>query len=308
VSPVPSAASQLRSTLKRGAWRLRASRPGVRSFGWLAIHGYPGRAPAGRRARAAAAALTYCPASPELRTATVPLLTELFFDLVALTDSERFVEAGAKEASASVHALDIDGVESVTAFEANPYTYERFAPRLDDLPLRYEHVALGDAVGEASFRVLRNSDGDPSPDGRGSLLERIDYAPGFETLSVPSVTLDGYFDGDRRARTALWIDVEGATGAVLRGARRLLRDATVVIVEVEERPTWQGDHWLRQAVVEYLHEHGLAPVARDLQSRFQHNIVFVRRDLSADTKVTDRIDRWAGDVGRLVRTAPLARA
>jgi FkbM family methyltransferase len=236
----------------------------------------------------------------------VALLVELFFDLVALTDTERFVEAGAKEASASARALGIAGIESVTAFEANPYTYQRFAPKLGGRALRYEHVALGAVVGTAEFRVLRSEAGDPRADGQGSLLARIDYAPGFATVSVPLVTLDAYFDDDGRRRTALWIDVEGGTGEVLRGARRLLTDTTVLITEVEERPTWEGDHWLRPAVVEFLHRRGLTPVARDLQSRFQHNIVFIRTELLVDPRVTARIDRWAQDLGRLVRTAPAA--
>ena len=44
----------------------------------------------------------------------------------------------------------------------------------------------------------------------------------------------------------------------------LLADTAVLIIEVEERPVWDGDHWLRPAVVDYLAEHGLVPVARDL--------------------------------------------
>ncbi len=77
---------------------------------------------------------------------------------------------------------------------------------------------------------------------------------------------------------------------------RLLADTDVLIIEVEERPFWDGDPWLRPTVVEYLHGHGLRPVARDLQSRFQHNIVFIREALAERTDVRARLDRWAHDV------------
>jgi hypothetical protein len=52
-------------------------------------------------------------------------------------------------------------------------------------------------------------------------------------------------------------------------------------------------------VVEYLLDHGLTPVARDLQSRFQHNVVFVRGDLLDCSRVKARLGRWADDVSAL---------
>jgi FkbM family methyltransferase len=254
----------------------------------------------------AAAALRYHPASAERRRSFAALLVELFFDLVALAEVERFVEAGAKEASASARAARMPGITSVTAFEANPFTYKRFASRLDQLPLRYEHLALCDAPGEVTFRVLLDREGRPSANGRGSMFRRIRYEPGFDEVLVPAVTLDGYFEADRGRPTAIWIDVEGASGDVLRGAQHLLSDTAVVIIEVEERPVWAGDHWLRPSIVSFLHQHGLTPVARDLQSRFQHNIVLVRGDLLDRPAIRARLARWAHDVH--VSPTPVPRA
>ena len=250
---------------------------------------------------------TVCRDCPHLRSGapqsfahtTVPLLVELFFDLVELANVERFVEAGAKEASSSVRALGVPGITSVAAFEANPYTHKRFASKFDELPMRYEHLALSDAPGDVTFRVLLTKDGRPAANGRGSLLERVGYEPGFEEVSIPAITLDDYFAAEGRRRTAMWVDVEGASGGVLRGAHNMLDDTDVLIIEVEERPVWDGDHWLRPAVVGYLHDHGLTPVARDLQSRFQHNIVFARATLAERADVRARLDRWAHDVSKL---------
>jgi hypothetical protein len=137
------------------------------------------------------------------------------------------------------------------------------------------------------------------------MLERLDHAPGAEAVQVPAVALDDYFSEQRGPCTAMWIDVEGASGAVLRGAGRMLADTAVVIIEVEERPMWDGDHWLRPAVVEFLSGRGLSPVARDNQSRFQHNVVFVRTDLLDDDRIAQRIRQWARDIATLA-VAPAA--
>jgi hypothetical protein len=123
-------------------------------------------------------------------------------------------------------------------------------------------------------------------------------------VSVAAVTLDDHLATDGELRTAMWVDVEGASGSVLRGARVTLTHTDVVIVEVEERQVWEGAHWLRPTVVEYLVERGLVPVARDLQSRFQHNIVFVRDDLVTRPDIAHRLDRWGDELLALTSTRP----
>ncbi|MDQ3480338.1 MAG: FkbM family methyltransferase [Actinomycetota bacterium] len=208
-------------------------------------------------------------------------LVRLFFDLAGLAGIDLFVEAGAKEAGASRRARRRFSSARVVAFEANPYTYERFAG--GNTEIEYAHLALSDSVGPVTFHVHRDERGAPNPDGQASLLKR-DAAPtdrerGFEEVTVDGTTLDTFFADGQCETAAMWIDVEGACGLVLPGARELLAKTAVLIVEVEDREYWGTHQWLREQVVSYLYDFGLVPVARDFQSTHQYNIVLVRAAL-----------------------------
>lgn len=217
-------------------------------------------------------------------------LSRLFFHLASILEVDLFVEAGAKDAASSRRARRLLDPKRIVAFEANPYTHERFAQATSgDAGVEYEHLALSDEPGTVTLHVLRTADGRARADGQASLFERQHKADdGFVEVSVRSTTLDTHFAGYDFARAALWIDVEGATREVLDGSRQTLGKAAVAIAEVEDRRYWGDDQWLRGDVVSFLYDHGLVPVARDFQSRYQYNIVFVRADLLD----VDRL-RWA---------------
>ena len=72
----------------------------------------------------------------------------------------------------------------------------------------------------------------------------------------------------------------------------MLADTLVLVIEVEERREWDGQEWLRADVIDFLGTHGLVPVARDRQSRFQFNIVFVRESRRSDPDVRRAVERW----------------
>lgn len=227
------------------------------------------------------------------REHSVAALTEFFFDLVRDAEVQQFVEVGAKDAHASVRAAALPGIETVIAFEANPYTYRRFAAALEEAGVDYRHLAVGDHSGTVTFLVRRRDDGSPIADGQGSLLVRPDHEPGYEQVDVGMVSLDEHVDAPDGARTALWIDVEGASAAVLRGATALLDDVDAVMIEVEEQTVWEGQEWLRRDVVDAMAASGLEPVARDRQSRHQFNLVFVRSVLAREPWVVASRRRWA---------------
>ncbi len=230
---------------------------------------------------------------PETRLRSVRALVELFFDLVESVDVRRFVEAGAKDGSASLRAVRRGGIQCVVAFEPNPYTFRRFASEFEGSGVTYEQLALVDGdPRQVTFYVKRTSEGSPWADGQGSLLIPTDHPPGCEEVTVEGVTLDSYLGAPDGVSTALWVDVEGASAGVLRGAAALLQDTSVMIVEVEERPAWEGQQWLAPDVIAYLRRFGLVPVARDRQSRFQFNIVFVRANCLRHPPVSGAIGRW----------------
>ena len=278
--------------VKRALLALRRSRPGKRcGVSVLVAHSRV----AGRSRRVGGVLhqmALYDPVTPTDRNRSVENLVELFFTLVADLEVERFVEAGAKEAAASHRASSIDAVREIVAFEANPYTHRRFAPNHENSSVRYKHLALSDRPGTATLFVRLRGDGSPSADGQASLLVRPSHQPGFEEVEVEAVTLDGWFGAPTGHRTALWIDVEGASSAVLGGASSLLGETDVLIVEVEERVTWEGQQWLRNDVIAVLATHDMIPIARDQQSRYQFNILFVRDARRDEVVVRRALATW----------------
>lgn len=120
----------------------------------------------------------------------------------------------------------------VVAFEPQP----SFAGSLADLcrrlgldNVRVEPKAVFSRSGQCDLFVPKNH----LPGA--SLLGKAATASAFETISVPTVRLDEYFNRDERV-SLLKIDVEGAELAVLRGAERILREQSPLLVfECENR-------------------------------------------------------------------------
>jgi hypothetical protein len=112
----------------------------------------------------------------EERRRSTKELERFFFHVVKLIEPTLFVEAGAKEASASRRARRRLESARVVAFEANPYTYERFAKvhAESGLAIEYLNLALGDESGVVEFNVRKTARGQPSADGQGSLRRRTD--------------------------------------------------------------------------------------------------------------------------------------
>ena len=266
------------------------SRPGQRAGTWLTRRRHSRQLPE-TLGRSYDLALTWQQQSRNSRSSMVAELVDVFFDLCVITGADHFVEAGAKEAGASLRALDV-GFSSARAFEANPYTHKRFKRKLKKSPVKYRNVALTDEPGSVTFLVRLRDDGTPIPDGQGSLLVRPDHEPGYEDVTVKGVRLDDALAKMGAGRIAMWVDVEGAVDKVFGGASDTLDRCDVVIVEVESRSVWDGQAWIDRDVHAALAQHGLVPVARDAQSRFQYNVLYLRRSLLGETKVRQRLAEW----------------
>ena len=214
------------------------------------------------------------------RAVSVRQLEELFFEIVSGFSPALFLEAGAKAADASLRARKLLPRATVVAYEANPYTHERFSKKRDYEAegVDYRNLALGSSPSEVTFNVRKTDDGQPSADGQGSLLKNIEYEPGHIQVTGEATTIDATlreFDADD---CILWVDVEGASREVLGGADRALARASAIFIEVEDREYWDSQ-WLSQRVLLELNHAGLVPVARDYQSRYQWNVVCVRREM-----------------------------
>ncbi|MGI8879661.1 MAG: FkbM family methyltransferase [Jatrophihabitans sp.] len=203
-------------------------------------------------------------------------LTHLFFRLVRVTEPDLFIEAGAKEASTSLRIRRYLPTARVVAFEANPFTYEKFGALHDFAAANvdYRHLALSDRPGSVTFHVNHNDAGMPQADGQGSLLRSHEASNGLTEVTVEATTLDSFFADHTFQRGALWIDVEGAAKEVLSGAVGTVGKADVAIIEVEDRAYW-GQEWLFPEVSSYFFDRGMIPIARDFQSRYQYNVIYV---------------------------------
>lgn len=213
-------------------------------------------------------------------------LERFFFRLVRHAVPEVFVEAGAKDARSSRRARTLLPDARIVAFEANPHTFERFRQRnaAAEHRLEYLNLALDREPGTVTFNVRVTDDGRPSADGQASLGKRYDHER-YQEVNVASTSLDAFFAEHRFASCALWVDVEGASEQVLDGAQRLLQRTSVAIIEVEDRPLWENQTLLAKAVMRRFFAAGLVPVARDFQSRYQYNVVFVRDALLSNDRL-----------------------
>lgn len=212
------------------------------------------------------------------RTASADDLAHFFFQIVRVLQPELFIEAGAKDARTSIRARRYLDHAEIVAFEANPHNFARFREnkKLEDGKIDYRNCALAERTGMLTFKIKKERDGeelDPIA-GDNSIHSRVEQGVVYDEVTVPSTSLDDYFEGNPKS-CCLWVDVEGATKEVLLGARRLLDQASFMIVEVEDRPLWEGQ-WLRKDLSPYLFDKGFVPIARDFQSRYQYNIIYIK--------------------------------
>ncbi|MCX8508530.1 MAG: FkbM family methyltransferase, partial [Rhodobacteraceae bacterium] len=208
-------------------------------------------------------------------------LQALFYALQTAIKPDMTLEIGAFAAGFSTRMARA-GIPA-HAFEATPYNYKRFHDSLAalGLPLTYRNCAVSDVDGEVTFEIKTKVNGrDVSPDkGNNSLLKRseeqgeIDY----ETVTVPSTTLKSFLAREKLTQKSFsaWIDVEGALSKVIGGFGTSLKNCQSLIVELEELPYWQGQMLFDEAMRWFIGQ-GFLPVARDFESRFQFNVVFVR--------------------------------
>ncbi len=213
-------------------------------------------------------------------------LMPLFADLCAALDVQAIFELGAHAAEFSILMHGRMPSLVVVALEANPYVFERYRDRMPE-GVRYLNMAAGADSLPKQFHVVKSLAADDGMHGQEStnpfsgLMTRDPGAAEYETVTTACTTVDALHAEYGRPRTALWIDVEGANELVLRGATQSLAGAVqCILIEVEEKSYWEGQ-WLAADVKSFLATAGFAAVARDLKSKPQYNIVFVRKNALA---------------------------
>ncbi len=220
-------------------------------------------------------------------------LDELFFDLLRGSIPDLFLEVGAHDGQRAVRAKAEMPICRSIALEANPRIYERYSTAFDFAAsgVTYRNLAAAGVIGEVEFHAQREQEG--APTGDSSLLPRKPNstvaARESECMTIQAVTLDSL--STTAKRVVAWVDVEGATGLVLDGSSKTLPKVKVLKVEVEEEEFWMGQQ-LAAKVLARLMLAGLTPIARDLGSPVQFNLLLVSDDVLGRKGVPRLIDNY----------------
>ncbi|NJL28799.1 MAG: FkbM family methyltransferase [Thermoanaerobaculia bacterium] len=140
-----------------------------------------------------------------------------------LAEAKLFVDIGASLGQYTFYASRILENGQIVAIEADPLRYEQLAHNCEQWQtasgnkITAIRAAVAESAGEISFFT---TDSDVS----GGLFAHPTSAPGvsWRELRVPCLCLDDRFAG--QVPDLVKIDVEGAEGRVLAGARRLLAE------------------------------------------------------------------------------------
>ena len=212
-------------------------------------------------------------------------IENLFHDLCQRLEPTLAVEIGAHEASFSRRVKRHSPEVRVLAFEATPYVYDKHAEQARAAGVEYQHLAIGPTNGVVELAIptsVRHTE--RTLTNRMASLSRHVQADDVHTVEVDCVRLDDHLDLSPDDRIVAWIDVEGATEAVLLGSERVLSQVSAIYIEVEQELRWEGQ-WLDVDVARYLARAGFVPIARDTQRSHQYNVVFVRPEVISDPPV-----------------------
>lgn len=200
----------------------------------------------------------------------------LFYYLLRRLQPALILDVGSRDGSDSLAFRAACPGARIVAIEAHPQLAQRMRtdPELARARIEVQHCAVSDADGEAKFTVYAGEK------RLGSLMDP-GARPVAEAIRVPTRRLDGLPGLVGAGRSALWIDVEGATYQALRGASRLLESVILLHTEAEWEEAWTGQK-LAGDLEQLLAEHGLVPVFTGMKRQLpQGNIVFARRELAA---------------------------
>lgn len=119
-----------------------------------------------------------------------------------------------------------------------------------------------------------------------------------EQVVCECTTIDSVMELNQwESPSAIWVDVEGAVSDVIFGAHfALQKNIALIFVEVEERAAWTGQ-WLASDVTEYLLTKNFIQIARDCETVWQFNKIFINKKYlnpSVLTHISSYVDYLVG--------------
>jgi FkbM family methyltransferase len=166
--------------------------------------------------------------------------------------ARNFVDVGGNQGHWTAHFLRyVQGRPSGLIYEPNQACAMALQRRFASTEaVEVVHAAVADYLGEAEFY-------ESSDDDQLSSLSAISAGPFAAPRRVPVVTLDDELKRRRWDRISfLKIDTEGHDYFVLRGARRLLSEGRVDLLQFECNNTWNATGITLRAAVNFLKPFG----------------------------------------------------
>ncbi len=220
------------------------------------------------------------------------------------------LEIGAHEARFSGWLKAEVPTARVVAFEANPHVHQKYAASLADTGIEYLHLAISETDGTVELGIPREFHNEakgrrykkPQTNKMASIASHV-LAEQVDTVEVPSTPLDTFLSVGGDDVVVAWIDVEGASGAVLSSGAQVLSRASLVYIEVESEPLWEGQ-WLDDDVARFFADCGLVPVLRDNQRPHQYNVVFANAEIASQPRMARLCNAVYRRAGGGEQTAP----
>jgi FkbM family methyltransferase len=220
------------------------------------------------------------------------------------------LEIGAHEARFSRRLKEEVPTARVVAFEANPHVHKKYAASHADSGIEYLHLAISETDGTVELGIPREFHNaakgrrysKPKTNRMASIASHV-LAEEVDTVTVPSTPLDTFLSVGDDDVVVAWIDVEGASGPVLSSGVKVLSRASLVYIEVESEPLWDGQ-WLDIDVARFFADCGLVPVLCDNQRPHQYNVVFASAEIASQRRMArlcNAVYRRAGTGAQTVR-------
>lgn len=215
----------------------------------------------------------------------------MFHDLCRMLEPTVVLELGAHEGRFSRWAKRTFPDARCLALEANPYVHREHSEDMDEIGVEYRHLAAAAANATVTINIPTQIGNQVK--GRANRMASLGVhhrAVGHESVDVEAVRVDDIVDLTEDDRVVAWIDVEGASDAVLSGSEELMARADAVYIEVEDKEVWEGQ-WLDVDVAAFFRTLDKFPAMRDIQRLHSYNVVFISPDLAGRDGVAERAAR-----------------
>jgi len=208
------------------------------------------------------------------------------------------LEIGAHEARFSREIKQKLPDSRVVAFEANPGVYGKYKKIIEPAGVEYLFQCIADENRLYDFSVpIKEGEGERVTMGS---IHTDNVTKAYSTYQVKGRRLDDFLNNNIEAN-AMWVDVEGAIGSVLAGAKYTLRKTVLLFAELEATARWNGQ-MLDVDVIAELANYKLYPVLRDIhRHKWQCNIVFLHEDVLRSPAVLEICNRFINKTVNHVR-------